>query len=122
MTIGALTAGVRELVWEPIERAIIDVTSYATTGGRIWIPGKLYESEVTATLYLDTSYTSGTNRHVFITHTTTISVGITMPISTHSASFAAWLYRVSLDTPIEDVVTATLTLKVTGIITCAWMV
>jgi hypothetical protein len=108
-----LTTSVGEILsisWAGIERAAIDVSHMGTTGGRLFIPGDLYDpGEITAEMHLDS-----TNAPLITG--ATAAVTITFP-DAHDWSAAAFMTGFEFTDPLEDKMTATATFKPTGSIT-----
>lgn len=99
-----------------ISRAVVETSHLGTTTARTFIPGDLYDG---GTVALDLNFDPNDQPPITSTAET---VTITFPVkagqsSGASAQFSAFVSDWGYTVPLEDKMTATITLKVTGAIT-----
>jgi hypothetical protein len=111
-------AYITNIDWDGIERPVLDTTNNATTTAKTYIPGKLYDSgTMTVELLLDPSTD-------FTTPLTAAagSITLTFPKLGSATTAATWVASGFMaswkaTSPLEDVQTATATVKFSGAIT-----
>ena len=95
-----------------ISRPALDTTAMSTTTARTFMPGDLYDpGELTCELQWDTDSTPSTPLAAAAE-----TVTITWPDS-ETMIFSAFMTGFAINAPLEDVMTATATLKISGPIT-----
>lgn len=101
--------------WSGIERVSIETTHMGTTGGRTYMPGTLYDpGEIQVELAFDPEE-SPVTPITAAAETVTVTYADTAPASTMEAS--GFMTNFEIQGPLEDRMTATATLKLTGVIT-----
>lgn len=99
----------------------IETTNLATTTARTYKPGNLYDGgTVTLEIHLDADFADGTPPWPFATPTAAVdTLTITLPSSTTTSTWAASVIvtGISFNATTEQLITATVTCKVTGAIT-----
>lgn len=101
-----------------VGRAAVDTTHYATTGGRTFRPGDLYDGgEITLEVAFDPDLTPP-----MLAQEQPETITVTWPLPSGKSTAASWSFSAFLTNyepkaPLEDRMTASLTLKITGSIT-----
>ncbi len=101
-----------------ISRAVVDTTHYATTGGRTFRPGDLYDG---GELSLEFAFDADLTPPMFSAQQPE-TITITMPLPSGKTTPATWSFSAFMSDyepkmPLEDKMTATATLKISGSIT-----
>ncbi len=116
------TSAMDSLEWDSfaldgVETPVVDTTKLATTGGRTFIPGDLYDGgTLTASCFADTDVPPVT---VHATETITLTVPITDGTNgtAGTIAFPGFIQSYSTDFPLEDAVKHNVTIKIAGTIT-----
>ena len=115
---GATTGAVGNLQgfsWSGWQRPSVDVTVHATTGGRAFITGDLYDPGTwNVTLLLDEAL-SGIMGLI-----DDADEAWTLTVNGETFICNGQVIATDYDWPIEDVATVTLTIKLTGTVTGSW--
>ena len=101
--------------WTGISRESVDTTNFSTTGGRTSIPSTLYDPGELAVELLFDPETDPTTPIAAAAETVTVTYADDLPPSTMAAS--GYMTGFEIAGPLEDRMTATATLKLTGTIT-----
>jgi len=108
-------AEILDFTWSGISRESIDTTNFATTGARESMPSTLYDpGEMQVELLFDAEV-SPITAIASAAETVTVTYSDPAPASTMAAS--GFMTEFEINAPLEDRVTATATLKLTGAIT-----
>jgi len=112
----SFTANITAINGEAIERPAIDTTHLGTTTARTFIPGDLVDH---GTLTLEIQFAPDDSPPIKLAAET---ITVTFPLSAGGATAANWAFSgfatsFSYGVPLEELMTGSLTLKVTGDIT-----
>jgi len=110
-----LFAEILDFSWSGIERGVIDGTHFASTNAREYTPTTLYDpGEITVEMLFDPE-TNPTTAISAVAETVTVTYADPAPASTMAAS--GFMTAFEITAPLEDRMTATATIKLTGAIT-----
>lgn len=104
-----------DFTWSGISRESIETTHFATTGARAFVPGTLYDAGELQVEILFDPEVSPLTALAAAAETVTVTYADAAPASTMAAS--GFMTGFEIAAPLEDRMTATATLKLTGIIT-----
>lgn len=121
VTFGTTTikANVTGVSWSGLSRESVPTSHLATTGGMTFMPGDLYDpGELSIDIQFDPDMTADADI-VAAAETVTVTFPFAPGESSTNASWAAtgFITSVDMDTPLEDVMTGSITVKFSGAIT-----
>jgi len=108
-------AEIIDFSWSGLARESIDTTNFASSGGREYTPSTLYDpGELQVELLFDPE-SSPVTPITAVAETVTVTYADAAPASTMAAS--GFMTDFEIAGPLEDRMTATATLKLTGAVT-----
>lgn len=110
-----LLAEILDYSWDGMERAVIETSNFATTGGRTYMPGTLYDPGTIDVEILFDAEIDPTTALTAAAETVTVTYSDAAPASTMAAS--GFMSGLTITGTLEDRVTARASIKLSGAIT-----